>query len=706
MSVDHLVGQSLGQYELRALLGAGGMGAVYRAYQRSLKREVAVKVLIRSLANQPDYVHRFTREAETAARLEHPHIVSVYDYGVEGDVCYVAMRLLNGGSLQDRIYLRSSEATSGLPSLGEVGDLLRQIASALDYAHSQGVIHRDIKASNIMFDHQGNAYLVDFGIAKLVNATSALTGTGAAMGTPSYMPPEQWRGDELTPAVDQYALGVTIYAMLTGKLPFEANTPFGLMHKHLNEQPTPPQHLRPSVPSAVALVLERALAKSASARFPTVTAFAQAFESAVEGTKGETTGFFTFQVESYAERTRKNQAQRPAPMDDVATIRDSMQDTPTEQTPSPTPAPPQPVVASPLPPKGLTTHIKQRRTPPLMPIAAALLVIVVLVGASLLALSRFSPNTVTTPTSAESAARLTLQAAATEYAAANPATPTAALPAEDSARLTLQAAATEYAATANAPTVTSAARFTLEAAATQYAAANATPAPPDLDAAATAVAGTSQASMGGLLVIAPGTFQDELGCAGDWMPDCTSTQLIDENGDGIYFLNISGLNAGDYQFKIAVGGSWDENYGANGEPEGQDIPFTARGGDVIIRYNHRTHEITVAALPPEGMAIGSVMVVAVGTFQEEFGCAGDWTPACPDSQMTDDNNDGIYLIALRDLPNGDYELRVAIGGSWSEHYGANSSQGGANIPFSVGGGDVIVRYNRRTHEITVAALAP
>ncbi|MHB8625581.1 MAG: protein kinase domain-containing protein [Aggregatilineales bacterium] len=293
MAFQNLTGQTLGQYELRELLGSGGMGAVYRGYQASLKRVVAVKVLPLGLSSQPGYLERFEREATTSASLEHAHIVPVYDYGTQNNVSYIVMRLLTGGSLSDRMAQMTREGKP-LPSLGEISELLKQLASALDYAHNQGVIHRDIKPSNVMFDNHGTAYLVDFGIAKLADSTgSSLTGTGMTVGTPSYMPPEQWQGEPVTPASDQYALGVVIYNLVTGHLPFEAPTPFVLMHKHVNEPPTPPSAFRADLPEAVGLVIGRVLSKAPADRFPTVTAFAQAFERGIQGRIGEPTGLFS-----------------------------------------------------------------------------------------------------------------------------------------------------------------------------------------------------------------------------------------------------------------------------------------------------------------------------------------------------------------------------------------------------------------------------
>src|SRR5690606_33784244 len=166
--------QMIGQYELRELLGEGGMGAVYRAYQVNLKREVAIKVLPAKLAVSPGYLERFSREAATAASLEHAHIIPVYDYGSYQNVTYIVMRLLTGGTLSQRVAQHQANGHKYL-ALGEIAIILHQLASALDYAHSRGVIHRDIKPGNVMFDNHGSAYLVDFGIARLMEVTTHLT---------------------------------------------------------------------------------------------------------------------------------------------------------------------------------------------------------------------------------------------------------------------------------------------------------------------------------------------------------------------------------------------------------------------------------------------------------------------------------------------------------------------------------------------------
>ena len=305
-------GQKLGKYELRDLLGSGGMGAVYRAYDHSLSREVAVKV-VHLVSAGADFQARFIREAKTAAGLEHSHIVRVYDYGVDRDINYVVMQNLTGGSLSDRIK-QAIEQGRPRASLSEVARLLEQLASALDYAHAQGVIHRDIKPQNVMFNNQGQAFIVDFGIAKLLNDATNLTGTNMAMGTPNYMPPEQWTKRDLTPAADQYALAVTMYQLVAGRLPFEADSVPSLWYKIENEQPTPLNTIRPDVPSSLILVMARALAKNPAERFPNCTQFAQAFASAVSAIQADSSNYFTFKLAKQQSGTPFIPASNPNPV--------------------------------------------------------------------------------------------------------------------------------------------------------------------------------------------------------------------------------------------------------------------------------------------------------------------------------------------------------------------------------------------------------
>jgi serine/threonine protein kinase len=272
-----LRGQQLGRYELRETIGSGGMGAVYRAYQANLDRFVAVKVL--PLGASEQFLARFTQEARIIASLEHTNIVPVYDYGHEGPYAFIAMRLLAGGTLADRIHTRGAGPSL---TLRECADVVTQLAHALGYAHARGVIHRDIKASNVLFDEQGNPYLVDFGVARLAQATSQLTAEGFTVGTPAYMSPEQWQGGEIGPAADQYALAVLAYYMVSGAFPFEADTPYALMARHLNEKPVPVSTYRHDAPDALWEVLQCALAKAPTERYANVERFAEAFQAAVD----------------------------------------------------------------------------------------------------------------------------------------------------------------------------------------------------------------------------------------------------------------------------------------------------------------------------------------------------------------------------------------------------------------------------------------
>jgi serine/threonine protein kinase len=285
---DPLIGRTLrNEYTIESELGVGGMGAVYLARQKSLNRVVAIKVMNPHIAREAGFSERFTREAQTSARLEHPNIVPIYDYGQEDGYVYLVMRLLNGGSLTEWLSARNQ-----LPSLPDVIRLIRPIASALDYAHNKSVIHRDMKPSNIMFDENNTPYIVDFGIAKLMTANTGITGTGMTIGTPNFMPPEQWRGDPITPSADQYALAVIVYNILTGKMPFEGDTPFVLMHKHMNEYPTPPHEYRADLPAHISGVLLRALAKNSQARFASCSAFVTALETAESADEGVATNVY------------------------------------------------------------------------------------------------------------------------------------------------------------------------------------------------------------------------------------------------------------------------------------------------------------------------------------------------------------------------------------------------------------------------------
>lgn len=272
----NLTGQQLGSYKLGDLIGVGGMSAVYESYQTTVRRKVAIKVLPPQFAQQADYAERFEREVQLAALLEHPHILPIYDHGTNEGISYIVMRLLTGGTLSQRLEFFKR------PSLREALQILRQIGSGLDYAHKQNIIHRDLKASNVLFDTEGNAYLGDFGIAKLLQVEkSGLTTTGQAMGTPAYMSPEQWRAESVDARADIYSLGVIAYILLTDELPFQASTPYAMMHKHLHENAKPPSLVQPNLPPAVNSVMNRVLAKDPNVRYPNASTFVNALEEAI-----------------------------------------------------------------------------------------------------------------------------------------------------------------------------------------------------------------------------------------------------------------------------------------------------------------------------------------------------------------------------------------------------------------------------------------
>jgi len=271
-----LTGRTLGQYRLHELIGHGGMADVYRATQPSIGREVAIKVLPAHFLQDRTFLERFTREVQVIAGLQHPHILPVYDFGEQDGTPYIVMAYLAGGSLADRIHREG-----GLP-LAEAARLVEQIADGLEYAHEKGIIHRDFKPSNVLLDAKGNAYLADFGIAKVAESTAQLTGSGI-VGTPTYMAPEMSHSGGVSPLVDVYALGVTLYQMLTGRAPYEADTPMGVLMAHLSQPIPDARDLRPDLPDAVQQVIERAMAKEPRDRYPSPRDLARDLAAAVAG---------------------------------------------------------------------------------------------------------------------------------------------------------------------------------------------------------------------------------------------------------------------------------------------------------------------------------------------------------------------------------------------------------------------------------------
>jgi serine/threonine-protein kinase len=262
-------------YELEGEIGRGGMSVVYRARDLRLNRPVAIKVLPPELAHDAAIRARFTREAQTSAQLSHAHIVPIYDVGERDGIAYFVMALVTGGSLAAHLTREPRQP------IEEVRRILAEVADALAYAHLRGVIHRDVKPDNILLDRQtGRVMVTDFGIAWAMEAGARLTATGIAVGTPTYMSPEQAVGERaLDGRSDIYSTGVLGYQMLTGRVPFEAGNTMALLLKHVTERPRPIAELRPDAPRPLREAIERAMTKAPEDRWPTATAMREALLS-------------------------------------------------------------------------------------------------------------------------------------------------------------------------------------------------------------------------------------------------------------------------------------------------------------------------------------------------------------------------------------------------------------------------------------------
>jgi hypothetical protein len=275
--MSNLTLNALGPYRLLSLLGVGGMAEVYRAHDPRLEREVAIKVLPPDLAQRPGFLERFRREARAIARLDHPHIMPIYDIGEEDGVPYVVMPLIEGGTLRDRI------VAQGVCPLHEVAAILYQVALALQEAHQHGLVHRDVKPANILLAPGGRAVLADFGIvcALADQHEAGLTQTGMGIGTAEYMSPEQARGEPVDHRADVYALGIVLFQALTGRVPFSATDHFSTAFMQVHEAPPAPRSLNPAIPPAVEAIILKALAKEPGERFQSAAQFGAALAAAV-----------------------------------------------------------------------------------------------------------------------------------------------------------------------------------------------------------------------------------------------------------------------------------------------------------------------------------------------------------------------------------------------------------------------------------------
>ena len=274
--MNDLSGQHIKGYELREKIGAGGFGAVYRASQPVVGREVAIKVILPQYANHPDFIRRFEMEAQLVARLENPFIVPLYDYWRDPEGAYLVMRYLRGGSLRDRLKV-------GPLTLTETARLVDQMAAALTVAHRNGVIHRDLKPANILLDEEGNAYLTDFGIAKALLQSGDTSQTGQILGSPAYLSPEQIKAEMVSPQTDLYCLGLVIYEALTGHMPFLGDiSPSALLYKQLSEPLPLLTSTRPDLPAALDEVIQQATAKKPAQRYQSASRMAGAFRKAAQ----------------------------------------------------------------------------------------------------------------------------------------------------------------------------------------------------------------------------------------------------------------------------------------------------------------------------------------------------------------------------------------------------------------------------------------
>lgn len=257
------------RYRVLRRLGGGGMADVFLAEQTLLDRQVVIKVLHPHLARDEEIAERFRREAEAAAQLVHPHVCPILDYGMTEETVYTVMPYLSGGSLADRVQREGTiEATS-------VAGVTAQVATALDYAHRRGIVHRDVKPDNVLFDEDGNAVLTDFGIAT-ARFHGRLTATGRAMGTPHYMSPEQAMGKLVDGRSDVYALGVVMYEALVGFPPFDGADSFSVGYKQVHEKPVPPTDINSRIPASLAAVVLKCLEKAPADRFARATDLADA----------------------------------------------------------------------------------------------------------------------------------------------------------------------------------------------------------------------------------------------------------------------------------------------------------------------------------------------------------------------------------------------------------------------------------------------
>ena len=271
-------GSSLGRYRIIEQLGRGGMATVFRCHDPNLDRFVAVKVLPSYHTEDPTFVGRFAQEAQTIARLNHPNILQIYDFGDDKGYTYIVSELVRGGDLQDRL-------TGEAMSVDDVLEYITPLADALDYAHGEGILHRDLKPANVLINEAGQPILADFSLARMLESSTRFTQAQQAIGTPEYMAPEQAMGAESDHRADLYSVGIMLYQMLLGQTPFQADTPAATLMAHIHRPLPLPTLIKPDLDTRVEMTLSKALAKEPIDRFQTATEMIEALE-AVAGISG------------------------------------------------------------------------------------------------------------------------------------------------------------------------------------------------------------------------------------------------------------------------------------------------------------------------------------------------------------------------------------------------------------------------------------
>ena len=269
-----VVGENVGPYRITKKLGVGGMATVWKAYHPALDRYVAIKVLHPSFKEDPQFAARFQREARIVAKLTHPQIVPIYDFSEHEGMSYLVMRFIEGRTLK-------AVLKEGPLSLDRVLETLEPAGEALAYAHEQGVLHRDIKPSNFIITAEGEVFLTDFGLARMAETTDSTLSRDMLVGTPQYISPEQVRGEKLDAGTDIYSLGVVLFEMLTGKVRYDADTPYAVIHDHIFSPLPVPTEFNPDIPEDVERVVLKALAKDRKDRFESVREMVSALRGAV-----------------------------------------------------------------------------------------------------------------------------------------------------------------------------------------------------------------------------------------------------------------------------------------------------------------------------------------------------------------------------------------------------------------------------------------